>query len=151
MRLSPRLAYELPQRAPMIGLLNVHFSRFGDLGHTAFGYEHARATRTAADEERIGVRRGFTRAAVAFCRCMNIPARSCTGYVSEIGQPKPQATGDLAAWIEVCLGGAWHTSDPRNNARRTGRTRSRNAADMALTYPFGPALLVGFEVRTDPI
>lgn len=122
----------------------------------AFGYEHARATRTAAEayEERIGVCRDFTHLAVSFCRCMNIPARYCTGYLSEIGQPEPQPPGDFAAWMEVYLGGAWHTFDPRNNAPRVGRiliARGRDAADVPLTYTFGPNTLAGFEVWTDPI
>lgn len=125
-------------------------------GHITFGYQHARATRTAAEayEERIGVCRDFTHLAIAFCRCMNIPARYCTGYISEIGQPEPQPPGDFAAWMEVYLGGAWHTFDPRNNEPRVGRVliaRGRDAADVPLTCTFGPTELVGFEVWTDPI
>ncbi|HVH02477.1 MAG TPA: transglutaminase family protein [Amaricoccus sp.] len=121
-----------------------------------FGYEHARATRTAAEtyEERVGVCRDFTHLAVAFCRCMNIPTRYCTGYLSDIGEPLPHAPGDFAAWMEVYLGGAWHTFDPRNNAPRIGRilvARGRDAADVPLTYTFGPNELAGFEVWTDPI
>ena len=122
----------------------------------AFGYQHARATRTAAEayEERVGVCRDYTHLAVTLCRCMNIPARYCTGYLSEIGQPEPQPPGDFAAWMEVYLGNAWHTFDPRNNAPRIGRiliARGRDAADVPLTYTFGPNVLAGFEVWTDPI
>src|SRR5205823_2884679 len=56
-----------------------------------FNYQNARATRTAAQafEERTGVCRDFTHLAIAFCRCMNIPARYCTGYLSDIGTPTP--------------------------------------------------------------
>ena len=121
-----------------------------------FGYHHARATRTAAEtyEERVGVCRDFTHLGVALCRCMNIPARYCTGYLSEIGQPEPQPPGDFAAWMEVYLGGQWHTFDPRNNMPRIGRiliARGRDASDVPLTHTFGPNLLSGFEVWTDPI
>src|SRR5260370_31327450 len=51
--------------------------------HIVFGYEHACSTRSAweAYGDRKGVCRGFTHLAVAFCRCMNIPARYCTGYL----------------------------------------------------------------------
>jgi transglutaminase-like putative cysteine protease len=51
--------------------------------HIAFGYEHARATKTAyeAYQEGVGVCRDYAHLAVAFCRCMNIPARYCTGYL----------------------------------------------------------------------
>src|SRR5579863_10164566 len=47
--------------------------------HIVFGYENARATRTAweAFQERTGVCRDYAHLAIAFCRCMNIPARYC--------------------------------------------------------------------------
>ena len=47
----------------------------------AFGYEHARVTRTASEayEEKRGVCRDYAHLAVAFCRALNIPARYCTG------------------------------------------------------------------------
>jgi Transglutaminase-like superfamily len=63
--------------------------------HISFGYEHARATRTAweAFNERRGVCRDFAHLAIAFCRCMNIPARYCTGYLGDIGVPPPYAAG----------------------------------------------------------
>ena len=35
---------------------------------------------------------------------MNIPARYCTGYITDIGLPPPYAPMDFAAWIEVYLG-----------------------------------------------
>jgi transglutaminase-like putative cysteine protease len=122
----------------------------------SFGYEHARATRTAAEtyDERVGVCRDFTHLAIAFCRCMNIPARYCTGYLSDIGEPLPHPPGDFAAWMEVFLGGQWHVFDPRNNSPRLGRiliARGRDAADVPLTYTFGPNQLTGFEVWTDLI
>ncbi len=89
----------------------------------AFGYEHARATKTAweAFDERTGVCRDYMHLAVALCRCMNIPARYCTGYLSDIGVPPPYAPMDFAAWFEAYLGGRWNTFDPRNNAPRVGR------------------------------
>lgn len=122
--------------------------------HIAFGYAHASATRTAADvyAERRGVCRDFAHLAIAFCRCLNIPARYCTGYVSDIGLPPPYETMDFAAWMEVYLGGEWHSFDPRNNARRVGRVliaSGRDAADVPLTHIFGQNTLTGFRVWTD--
>lgn len=122
--------------------------------HIAFGYEHSRATRTAADvyEERRGVCRDYAHLALTFCRCLNIPARYCTGYVSDIGLPPPHAPMDFAAWIEVFLGGRWHIFDPRNNDPRIGRiliARGRDAADVPLTHTFGPNALVDFKVVTE--
>jgi transglutaminase-like putative cysteine protease len=124
--------------------------------HITFGYEHARRTKTAfeAFNERAGVCRDFAHLAVAFCRCMNIPARYCTGYLGDIGVPPPYGPMDFAAWMEVYLGGTWHTFDPRNNVPRIGRVliaRGRDAADVAICSTFGPAELVSFVVVTDEI
>src|SRR3954463_3469971 len=122
--------------------------------HITFGYEHSRATRTAfeAFQERRGVCRDFAHLALTFCRCLNIPARYCTGYITDIGEPPPYAAMDFAAWIEVYLGDRWHTFDPRNNDPRIGRiliARGRDAADVPLTLTFGPNTLVGFKVVTE--
>ena len=124
--------------------------------HIRFGYEHSRATRTAAEayRERVGVCRDYAHLAVAFCRCLNIPARYCTGYVSDIGIPPPHGMMDFAAWMEVYLGGRWHTFDPRNNEPRIGRiliAQGRDAADVPLTQIFGPGTLSNFRVWTDEI
>lgn len=122
--------------------------------HITFGYAEASPMRTAADayRERRGVCRDFAHLAVAFCRCLNIPARYCTGYVSDIGLPPPYEPMDFAAWMEVYLGGRWHTFDPRNNAPRVGRVliaSGRDAADVPLTHIFGPSFLAGFRVWTE--
>jgi transglutaminase-like putative cysteine protease len=122
--------------------------------HITFGYPHARATRTAAEAyaEGRGVCRDFAHLAIAFCRCLNIPARYCTGYVSDIGLPPPYEPMDFAAWMEVYLGGQWHSFDPRNNAPRVGRVLiayGRDAADVPLTHIFGPNTLSAFRVWTE--
>lgn len=124
--------------------------------HIAFGYQHARATKTALEafHERTGVCRDFTHLAIAFCRCMNIPARYCTGYLGDIGVPPAAEPMDFAAWMEVFLGGQWHVVDPRNKVPRIGRVliaQGRDAADVALSNAFGPATLKGFKVWTDEI
>nr|WP_264666766.1 transglutaminase family protein [Azospirillum fermentarium] len=124
--------------------------------HVTFGYQHSRATRTAAEayRERHGVCRDYTHLAIAFCRCLNIPARYCTGYISDIGQPPPYAPMDFAAWMEVFLGGRWYTFDPRNNDTRFGRVliaHGRDAADVPLTHTFGPNTLSGFQVWIDAV
>ncbi len=121
-----------------------------------FGYEHARATRTAweAYQERRGVCRDYAHLAIAFCRCMNIPARYCTGYLGDIGIPPPYGPMDFAGWFEAYLGGRWYTFDPRNNMPRIGRVliaRGRDAADVPITHTFGPNTLVSFKVWTDEV
>jgi len=122
--------------------------------YVTFGYEHSNPTRTAVEtyHGRRGVCRDFAHLAITFCRCMNIPARYCTGYVSDIGQPPPYEPMDFAAWMEVYLDGGWLTFDPRNNRPMIGRiliARGRDAADVPLTLTFGPNRLVGFKVWID--
>jgi transglutaminase-like putative cysteine protease len=124
--------------------------------HIQFGYEHARATKTAweAYQERRGVCRDYAHLAIAFCRCMNIPARYCTGYLGDIGMPPPYGPMDFAGWFEAYLGGRWYTFDPRNNIPRIGRiliARGRDAADVPITHTFGPNTLVSFKVWTDEV
>ena len=65
-------------------------------------------TMTACDayNEGKGVCRDYAHLAITFCRCMNIPARYCTGYLSDIGIPPPYGTMDFAGWFEAYLGGA---------------------------------------------
>jgi transglutaminase-like putative cysteine protease len=61
-----------------------------------FSYPQARSTRTAAEamNEQVGVCRDFTHLAIALCRCLNIPARYCNGYLGDIGvPPDPRAHG----------------------------------------------------------
>jgi transglutaminase-like putative cysteine protease len=124
--------------------------------HISFGYEHARATRTAWEtfNERRGVCRDYAHLAIAFCRCMNIPARYCTGYLGDMGAPPPYGPMDFAAWFEAYLGGRWYTFDPRNNVPRIGRVlmaRGRDAIDVAITTTFGPNTLVSFKVWTGEV
>lgn len=124
--------------------------------HITFGYQHARATRTAIEayNEGRGVCRDFTHLAIAFCRAMNIPARYCTGYVSDIGQPPPHGVMDFAAWMEVYLGNRWWVFDPRNNNTQFGRVMiayGRDAADVPMVHTFGPNTLVGFKVWADEV
>jgi len=124
--------------------------------HIVFGYEHARPTKTAweAFAEGKGVCRDYAHLAVAFCRCMNIPARYCTGYLGDIGMPPPYGPMDFAGWFEAYLGGHWYTFDPRNNTPRIGRVliaHGRDAADVPITHTFGPNTLVNFKVWTDQV
>jgi transglutaminase-like putative cysteine protease len=123
--------------------------------HVAFGYEHARSkTAWETFHERTGVCRDYAHLAIAFCRCMNIPARYCTGYLGDIGVPPPYGPMDFAAWFEAYLDGHWYTFDARNNTPRIGRVliaRGRDAADAAISSTFGPNTLKSFKVRTDEV
>jgi transglutaminase-like putative cysteine protease len=121
-----------------------------------FGYEHARADRTAseANKEKKGVCRDFAHLAIALCRCMNVPARYCTGYLGDIGVPADPAPMDFSAWFEVYLDGEWHAADARHNQPRIGRVlmaRGRDATDAAISTAFGAATLLNFQVITDEV
>ena len=124
--------------------------------HIAFGYQFARSTKTAQEAyfERQGVCRDFAHLAITLLRCLNIPARYCTGYLGDIGVPIADAPMDFAGWLEAYVGGAWHTFDPRNNRRRIGRiliARGRDAADVAISTAFGPNVLEVFRVWADEV
>jgi transglutaminase-like putative cysteine protease len=119
-----------------------------------FGYEHARPTKTAwdANEERLGVCRDYAHLAIALCRCMNIPARYCTGYMGDMDLPAIVGDMDFSAWFDAYLGGKWYTFDARHNRPRRGRilmARGRDATDAALTTTFGAATLTRFNIYTD--
>lgn len=122
----------------------------------SFGYHHARCDRTASEghDERVGVCRDYAHLAVTLCRCMNIPARYCTGYLGDIGVPIDPAPMDFSAWFEVYLDGKWYTFDARHNHPRIGRivmARGRDAADVAISTSFGTAQLAKFVVITDEL
>lgn len=124
--------------------------------HISFGYEYTNPTKSARDAfiERRGVCRDFTHLAVAFCRCMNIPTRYCTGYLGDIGIPPVPCPMDFSAWFEVYLGGRWHAFDARHNTPRIGRilmAYGRDATDVAISTSFGRSSLVGFKVHTDEV
>jgi transglutaminase-like putative cysteine protease len=129
-----------------------------DFVHTriTFGYAHASPTKTAWDayNEQRGVCRDFAHLAVTFCRCMNVPARYCTGYLGDIGVPPDPAPMDFSAWFEAYLGGQWYAFDARHNTPRIGRilmARGRDATDVAIATSFGPCTLAGFKVITEEV
>jgi transglutaminase-like putative cysteine protease len=124
--------------------------------HIKFGYEHASPTKTAWDvhSEQRGVCRDFAHLAITLCRCMNVPARYCTGYLGDIGVPPDPEPMDFSAWFEVYLGGRWYTFDARHNTPRIGRilmARGRDATDVAIVTSFGPFKLAKFAVITDEV
>lgn len=124
--------------------------------HIYFNYQNARATRTASEayQEGTGVCRDYAHLAITFCRCMNIPARYCTGYLGDVGTLPPYPPGDFAAWFEAWIGGRWHLFDPRNNVPRISRilmARGRDACDVAIATTFGSNILESFRVWTDEV
>jgi transglutaminase-like putative cysteine protease len=124
--------------------------------HVTFSHADADPKKTAWDvfEKRKGVCRDFAHLGVAFCRCMNMPARYCTGYLGDIGVPLTPDPMDFSGWFEVYLDGGWYTVDPRNRVPRIGRiliAQGRDAADVAISTTFGPNNLEGFRVWTDEI
>ena len=124
--------------------------------HVTFDYQKADPMRTAhgAYTDQFGVCRDFAHLAITLCRCMNIPARYCTGYLGDIGIPPVDYPMDFSAWFEVYLGGHWYTFDARHNTPRIGRilmATGRDATDVALSTSFGPSSLIGFEVFTDEV
>lgn len=124
--------------------------------HTKFGYQYSWGSKTAWDtfNDKSGVCRDFTHLAITFCRCMNIPARYCTGYLPDIGVPYNHEPMDFVTWLEAYLDGHWYVFDPRNNQRRIGRVliaRGRDAVDVAISNSFGQNELTSFRVIADEV
>ena len=125
-------------------------------GHLRFDYQQARPTRTASEAYREGVAvcRDFAHLAITFCRCLNIPARYCTGYLGDIGVPPVPDPMDFSGWFEAFLGGQWRTFDARHNKPRIGRipiAYGRDAGDVAISTTFGPEQLLSFKVVTEEV
>ena len=127
----------------------------------AFNYQNADPMRSAVGghQDQTGVCRDFAHLAITLCRCMNIPARYCTGYLGDIGVPFDPNPMDFSAWFEAFLDGRWYTFDARHNKPRIGRIlmgRGRDATDVAISTSFGPSTLVGLQgdhgrgARPDP-
>lgn len=121
-----------------------------------FSYPEARPTRTASEAlaEGVGVCRDFAHLAVALCRCLNIPARYCNGYLGDIGVRPDPAPMDFNAWFEAFLSDRWFTFDARHNRPRIGRiliARGRDAADIPMITTFGSHALTRFTVVTEEI
>jgi transglutaminase-like putative cysteine protease len=102
-----------------------------------FGYQHARCDRTAFEghEERVGVCRDFAHLAVTLCRCMNIPARYCTGYSRRHRRPRRSGSDGFQRLVRGLSGRAVvhlrrapqpSADRPDRNGTRTGRRRCRD-------------------------
>jgi transglutaminase-like putative cysteine protease len=124
--------------------------------HIKFDYQAARSTRTAAEayKEGTGVCRDFAHLAIAFCRCLNIPAAYVNGFLGDIGVPPDPAPMDFSAWFEAYIDHRWVTFDARHNVPRTGRVviaRGRDAADVAMITSFGQHYLGEFKVVCEEV
>ena len=122
--------------------------------HIEFGYQYARRSKSAweAYNEGAGVCRDYAHLAITFCRCMNIPARYCTGYLGDIGVPTSAAPMDFSGWFEAFLDGQWYTFDARHNLPRIGRVliaRGRDAADVAFLTSYRPLRTLSLRVWAD--
>lgn len=121
-----------------------------------FDYQAVCTEKTASDTLRdgAGVCRDFAHLAITLCRCLNIPARYCTGYLGYTGIPVGAAPVDFSAWFEAFLGDRWYVFDARHNVPRSGRVliaRGRDAGDVPFLRTFGPHQLLGLQVITEPI
>ena len=101
--------------------------------HIAFGYHFARPTKTASEAytERQGVCRDYAHLAITLLRCLNIPARYCTGYLGDIGVPVSDSSdgfcglaGSLSRRRVAYLRSAQQPAPHRKNIDRPG-TRCR--------------------------
>ena len=98
--------------------------------HIKFGYQFARPTKTASEafHERQGVCRDYAHLAIALCRCLNIPARYCTGYLGDIGIPPVNAPMDLRVGLKRISGEPGTRSMPAITPRASAAYLSREVA-----------------------
>ena len=129
-----------------------------DWVHEQIRFDYAAVTpeKRASDAlaEGAGVCRDYAHLAITLCRCLNIPARYCTGYLGYTGIPQGEAPVDFSAWFEVFLTDRWYVFDARHNIPRCGRVliaRGRDAADVPFLRSFGAHQLTGFEVITEEL
>ncbi len=125
-------------------------------GRIRFDYQAVHVDKTASHTLRdgAGVCRDFAHLAISLCRCLNIPARYCTGYLGYTGIPRGEAPVDFSAWFEAFLGDRWYVFDARHNFPRSGRVligRGRDAGDVPFLRSFGVHQLLGMEVITEAL
>ena len=98
--------------------------------------------------------RDYAHLAITLLRCLNIPARYCTGYLGDIGVPASDVADGFCG-----LAGSLHRRRlaylrSAQQQRRIGRiliARGRDAADVAISTAFGPNILQLFRVWTDEV
>jgi len=125
-------------------------------GRIHFDYQAVQPHKSASDTlaAGAGVCRDYAHLAISLCRCLNIPARYCTGYLGYTGVEPGEAPVDFSAWFEAFLGDRWYTFDARHNIPRCGRVliaRGRDAADVPFLRSFGNHQLTGFGVITEAV
>jgi transglutaminase-like putative cysteine protease len=99
--------------------------------------------------QRAGVCRDFAHVGVSLCRALTIPARMVVGYLHRLQPPM-----DQHAWFEAFVGGRWYTFDATQKEPRGGRivlAYGRDAADVAITTPFGPIEVKGMKVNVEEV
>jgi transglutaminase-like putative cysteine protease len=122
--------------------------------HIRFDYGASRLHQSASQTATAGagVCRDYAHLAISLCRCFNIPARYCTGYLGYTGIPQGEAPVDFSAWFEVYLEDRWYVFDARHNIPRCGRVliaRGRDASDVPFLRSFGAHQLNGMQVITE--
>ena len=129
----------------------VRVQAISDWVHHHIEYRHGSGRSDISASEviacRYGVCRDFAHVMIALCRAFNIPARYVTGHLPDIGCP--DSSMDFHAYMEVHIGGKWHTCDARFNCPRIGRVKiahGLDAVDAAITTLYGAASLHSFEV-----
>jgi transglutaminase-like putative cysteine protease len=108
--------------------------------HITYQYGTSSASTSALQtlEQRAGVCRDFAHLGMALCRAIDIPARLVVGYLYQLDPM------DQHAWLEAFVGGRWYVFDATQEQPRGGRIAiayGRDAADVALSTYFGPAVM----------
>jgi hypothetical protein len=66
---------------------------------------------------------------------MSIPARYCSGYLTDISDTAHGAPADFHPWLEAFLGGEWFTFDAVEESPKIGRILVSTGRDANDTWP----------------
>ncbi|MCZ8183995.1 MAG: transglutaminase family protein [Beijerinckiaceae bacterium] len=124
--------------------------------HLRYNARLATSTRSAFEvfEEETGASRDYAHLAITLCRCMDVPARYCTGYLPPIDIDKEHREDGFSAWFEAYLGDRWWTFDASEALPRIGHiliAHGRDASDVPSLTAFGPHRTVQFQVIAEEV
>jgi hypothetical protein len=124
--------------------------------HIRFNSRLADVTQSAFEvfQSEVGVSRDYAHLAIALCRCLNIPARYCWGYLPANGADPMESEQTKSAWFEAYLGDRWWTFDARHNAPRIGHILiawGRDAGDTPALRPFASCRIRLFRMLSEEV
>lgn len=122
--------------------------------NAALRFDYMTASPTLKASEALarghGVCRDYAHLLIGMARAVNIPARYCSGFISDIALDPCKSDMDFSGWAELYHDGQWYAYDARFPDLRRARIKvavGRDAADTAMMTVFGPARFIDMKVH----